>query len=284
VDIRAWFGTIYPQFILPETGIAAMENTRNGLVVGSVVAEKYGLRISDRVPLEAVGTAQKDGSTLWDFELVGIYTIPRRPNWATNVLANFDFVNDARADGKDLVLQYITRIAEPERYAQVALAVDERFANSASQTLTLSEEDFVRTMLAQVGDISYLLNAIVGAVLFTLLFLTANTMTLSVRERIPELAVLKTLGFTDGAVLCMVMAEVLLLCLAAGAAGLGMSSLVFPQMMNALGPEVGLEGMRILPSVYLWGAAMAAVVAAVSGLPPALRAMRLNIVDGLVNR
>jgi putative ABC transport system permease protein len=227
---------------------------------------------------------RNDGSSVWEFDIVGIYTIPRRPQWATMVVANYDYINDSRAQGANKAQQYITRIADPERYAQLSTAVDELFANSSDQTLTLSEEDFVRTLLARVGNISYLLNGIVGAVLFTLLFLTTNTMGLSVRERIPELAVLKTLGFTGATLVALVLAEGLLLCLTAGGLGLGSSALVFPVMMKALGPETGLEGMRIPASVYGVGALIAAAVALVSGLPPALRALRLNIVDGLACR
>jgi putative ABC transport system permease protein len=283
VDIAAWF-TVYPEYKMPAASLAAMARTRNGIVVGFAVAEKYGWQIGDRVPVQAPGVPRSDGSPSWEFEIVGIYNLLRGPSWATRVFANFDYINEARASGRDMVVQYISRIAEPERYAEVATIVDELFANSASQTLTRSEEDFVRVLLAQVGNISYLLNGIVAAVLFTLLFLTANTMMLSVRERIPELAALKTLGFTDVALLCMVLAEVLLLCVVAGGIGLGAAAIIFPQLMSAMGPSVGLEGLRIPILVYGYGSGIAAMVALVSGLPPALRAMHLNIVDGLANR
>src|SRR5690606_1697117 len=126
-------------------------------------------------PLQAMAVPQHDGSTAWEFEIVGIYEIPRRPNWATNMVVNFDYINEASAGGADQVQRYIARVADAQRYAQIATAIDERFANSASQTITRSEEDFVRTLLAQVGNISYVLNGVVGAVLFTLFFLTANT-------------------------------------------------------------------------------------------------------------
>jgi putative ABC transport system permease protein len=283
VDARAWFSFIYPQFVLSEAGIAAMERTRNGVVVGRAIANDRGWHLGERISLRSKAQ-RRDGTSVWDFEIVGIYEIPRRPQWATMVVTNYDYINDSRALGANKAQQYISRIADPDHYAQVSTAVDELFANSADQTVTLTEEDFVRAVLARVGNISYLVNGIVGAVLFTLLFLIVNTMALSVRERIPELAALKTLGFTGPALLSMVLAEVLLLCLTAGGVGLGISAVIFPAMMKALGPQVGLEGMRIPVAVFGVGAAMAVAVAVVSGLPPALRALRLNIVDGLANR
>jgi putative ABC transport system permease protein len=285
VDVDAWFNVLYKtNFSVPPEALAAMQRTRNGVVVGRVTAEDRGWKVGDRLPLTSFNVQTKAGTNAWDFEIVGIWDIPRRPHWATTILANFDYINEARVEGANMSEQYITRIDDPDTYAQVATAVDELFANSANQTLTMSEEDFIRTLLAQVGNVSYLLNGVVGAVLFTLLFLTANTMTLSVRERVPELAALKTLGFTDSALLIMVLIEVLLLCLAAGGIGLGASAVVFPQLMKALGPNVGLEGMRIPAEVYGYGVGIAALLALVSGLPPALRAMRLNIVNGLASR
>jgi putative ABC transport system permease protein len=285
IDVHAWFDVLYsPRFVVTAEALAAMDRTRNGVIVGKATAEDRGWKVGDRIPVQSLNVALKDGSTTWEFEIVGIWDTPRRPQWATYIFANYNYINDARREEANTSEQYITRIDDPERYAQVAAEIDELFANSSDQTLTLSEEDFVRTALAQIGDISYLLNGVVGAVLFTLLFLTANTMTLSVRERIPELAVLKTLGFTDLAVLGMVLAEVLLLCFTAGTLGLGGSALVFPPLMKSMGPQVGLEGLRIPASVHVIGIGMAGLLALVSGLPPALRAMRLNIVDGLANR
>lgn len=283
VDARAWFD-IYPTFRAAPEQLAAMQRVRNGALAGVAVADKYGWRIGDRVPIETFNLKHGDGGSTWELEIVGTYTIDRAPAWATNVLVNFDYVDQARAEPRHTVDQFIARIAQPDRYAQVALAIDELFANSPNQSITRSEEDFVRTGLAQLGDINYLVNGIVGAVLFALLFLTTNTMALSIRERIPEFAALKTIGFTDRMVLLLVLGEVLALCLAAGLAGLGAAAATFPALMAALGPQVGLEGLRIPAAVYGYGAAIAVAVAVASGLPPAWRAMRLSIVDGLADR
>ena len=131
------------------------------------------------------------------------------------------------------------------------------------------------TFIKQIGDIGFVLRAILGAVFFTLLFLTGNTMMQSVRERIPELAVLKTLGFTDGKVLGLVIAESLLLCLFAAVIGLALSFGTLPIIGQAL------QGVQLNPIALIPGLGAAILLALIVGVPPALRAMRLNIVDAL---
>ena len=284
VDAQAWFNTIYTDSTVSPRALATMQAMRNGILVGSTIAVKKGWKVGDHVSMRSFTAKQQDAAKPWQFEIVGIYETPRKPDWATNVLANFDYVNEARGNGKNTVDQYITKISEPQTYAKLATAIDELFANSSDQTVTLSEADYVRTLLAQVGNIGFLLNGVVGAVLFTLLFLTANTMALSVHDRIPELATLKTLGFSDILLMTMVLIEVLLLCAVAGGAGLGAAAFLFPKMIGTVGAMMGFEGLHIPLTVYAYGAAIAAAVALVSGLPPALRAMRLNIVAGLASR
>jgi putative ABC transport system permease protein len=156
------------------------------------------------------------------------------------------------------------------------------FANSPNQTSTQNEKDFLQGVLAQIGDIGFMVNAIVGAVLFALLFLTANTMMQSVRERIPELAVLKTLGFSDNSVLALVLVESLLLSVFAALVGLLAARAIIPVAMSRMSSDLGAV---VMPGwVFAWGAAMAIVLALVSGIPPAMRAARLKIVDALAGR
>jgi putative ABC transport system permease protein len=134
------------------------------------------------------------------------------------------------------------------------------------------------TFLKQYGDIGFVLRAILGAVFFTLLFLTGNTMMQSVRERIPELAVLKTLGFSDLKVLSLVLGEALLLCVIAALIGLALSYGTLPII------KMGLPGVELSPWALAPGVAVAVLLAIIVGAPPALRAMRLNIVDALADQ
>jgi putative ABC transport system permease protein len=126
--------------------------------------------------------------------------------------------------------------------------------------------------------VGFVLRAILGAVFFTLLFLTGNTMMQSVRERVPELAVLKTLGFTDAKVLGLVIGESMLLCVLAAIAGLALSYAVMPIV------ALGLQGIDLSHGAQPLGIGVAVLLALIVGLPPAVRAMRLNVVDALMDK
>ena len=273
--------SIYSEMKLPPEQMQAMLRTRTGAIVGVKLAERYGWKIGDRIPVRAVALKNSDGTMNWSFEVVGIYDMDEQ-NWTTNMFVNYDYVNEARSEGKDRMFQVILRVADANRSGQIAQAIDEMFANSPDQTSTQNEKDFIQGILAQIGDISFLVNAIVGAVLFALLFLTANTMMQSVRERIPELAVLKTLGFSDNGVLVLVLVESLLLSVFAALVGLLAARTVIPLALGRLSSDLG--GVAMPDWVFAWGAVMAIVLALVSGTPPALRARRLNIVDALAGR
>jgi putative ABC transport system permease protein len=282
VDVNAWF-TLYPEFRTPEDQRQAMQRTRNGALVGAVVAAKYGWKVGDRLPLQSLNLTNTDGSKNWEFAIVGIYDIDDGHDFATNVLLNYDYVNAARVGNKDTAMQIIVRLHDPNSYAKTAPAIDELFANSPNQTMTQNEKEFIQSTMSQIGDIGFFVNGIVGAVLFTLLFLTANTMMQSVRERIPEIAILKTLGFSDATMLILILSEALILTVVAAGIGLGAAAGIFPVLMNAI-PTGGMEGLRVPAAVFAWGACLAMLLAFASGLPPAWRAKRLKIVDALAGR
>ena len=186
----------------------------------------------------------------------------------------------ARAFGAGEVHYFLVSVQDPQQAERISQEIDAMFANSANETRTQTESALAQMQLKQLGDINFIANAIVGAVLFTLLFLTANTMMQSVRERTSELAVLKTLGYSDLKVLTLVLVEALLLCLFAAALGIGLAAAVFQS--PALQALFGDFSMPMV--VVTMGAGMALVLALVSGFPPAWRARQLNIVDALAGR
>jgi putative ABC transport system permease protein len=271
----------YGEMKVPREQREAVKRMRIGALVGAKLAERYGWKIGDRVPVQSFNARTMSGSNLWEFEIAGIYDMQQH-DWANNFWVNFEYVNEARAEEKDTMVQALVRVSDPKRSAQVAQQIDNLFAQTPNQTSTQNERDFLQGVLAQVGDIGFLVNAIVGAVLFALFFLTANTMMQSVRERIPELAVLKTLGFSDTRVQFMVLSEALLLNMVAALLGLLAARAIIPPVMNRASSD--LAGISMPSVVFAWGAAIALILAVASGLPPAWRARRLRIVDALAGR
>lgn len=282
VDATAWM-KVYPEFRAPPAQVQALLRTPNGALAGAVIAQKYGWKVGDRVPVQSLNITNSDGTKNWEFTIVGIYDVDQAHSFATSLMLNYNYVNEARVENKNTEEQIIVRLTDPKAYITIAPAIDELFANSSSQTVTQNEREFIQTALGQIGDIGFFVNGIVGAVFFTLLFLTANTMMQSIRERIPELGVLKALGFSDRTILTLVLIEALVMIVIAAAMGLVLALIVFPNLMSRLA-TLGFEGLRIPIAVLAWGAGLAIALALVSGLPPAWRAKRLKIVDALAGR
>lgn len=278
VDLAAVF-KIDPEMKVSPAELAAALGTRTGVIVGRALAKKEGWKIGERIPLHALGLPKKDGSSDWVFDIVGLYDMDD-PESATQILGNYDYINEARASNRNTSIQFVVGVKDPRQAPRIAQRIDDLFANSPDQTRTQSERDFLESLLRQVGDIDYLVNAIVGAVLFTLLFLVANTMAQSVRERIPELAVLKTVGFSDSAVQWLVLVEALLLSVVAAMIGVAIANLTIPLMkLNINGAR-----MHVPHAVFAAAAGIAILLALVSGVPPALRARRLDVAAALAGR
>jgi putative ABC transport system permease protein len=279
-DLEATF-RIYTEMAVPKEQLASALRSRTGVIVGKALAAREGWKVGDRIPLRSMNMKKADGSSNWVFDVAGLYE-QDNPDQAMFILAQYDYVNEGRSTGKNTVFQVVAGIDAAARAAEVSQAIDDAFANSPNQTLTQTEKEFVESTLRRVGDINFLIDAIVGAVLFTLLFLTANTMAQSVRERIPELAVLKSMGWSDQSVQWLVLAEALALCLSGAVVGLWLSVVVLPAITYQ--PAMSLNAMHVPGSVFLTGAVLALIMAVASGLPLARRARRLDIAAALSGR
>jgi putative ABC transport system permease protein len=275
------FAAVYPELNITPAQIAAMKANRPGVLIGRPLATKYGWKVGDKVPVGTTIWTNNDGSNSWIFDIVGIFD--PSPAFARSPLGsgfwiNYDYWDEARRFDKHRVHQFIIAIDNPAHGAAISAAIDKLSENSPDETRTQTENAALQSQLKQLADINFIANSIVGAVMFTLLFLTANTMMQSVRERIPELAVLKTLGFSGPAVAALVLVESAMLCLFAAVVGLALSS-------GAIKIVGGVFGTGKLPlAVVVAGGLVAIALAIVSGLPPAWRAQRLNIVDALAER
>jgi putative ABC transport system permease protein len=269
---------IYREIKIKPEYIEAMKRTRTGVLISEALAQEYKWKIGDRIPLGTSIWTTKGGASTWYFDVVGTFDLSEVGGGFPSFYLNHAYFEENAAFGDGVVHYYLVGIDDPQQATKVSLAIDAMFANSSAETRTQTESALAQMQLKQIGDINFIVNAIVGAVLFTLLFLTANTMAQSVRERTSELAVLKTLGFADGKVLALVLIEALLLCIFAAAIGLALANLAFP----ALKPIFGDFRMPLI--VIAMGAGMAFLLALLSGLPPAWRARQLNIVDALAGR
>jgi putative ABC transport system permease protein len=272
---------LYPELNITPAQIAAMQATRSGVLIGRRLANKYHWKIGDKVPVGTTIWTNMDGNNNWAFDVVGIFD--PTPQFDKTPLGsafwiNYDYWDEARKFDKHRVHQFFEQIDDPRQAVQIAAKIDALSANSPDETRTQTENAALQSQLKQLADINFIANSIVGAVMFTLLFLTANTMMQSVRERIPELAVLKTLGFTGNQVSVLVLIESLMLCVFAASIGLLCSAGAMKIISAFLGP------LKLLPVVVIAGILIAVALAILSGLPPAVRAQRLNIVDALAGR
>jgi putative ABC transport system permease protein len=282
IDTESYFNVHNDELNVTDADMAAFRNTRNGALVNVALMNKFGWKVGDKIPLHStIWTQKPSGSLDWTFDIVGTFDAKdpaQATQMASNLLFHYELFDEGRSFGKGQVGWLEERISDPAQSAVLSNRIDALFANSSNETRTQPAKEFTMTFIKQFGDVGFVLRAILGAVFFTLLFLTGNTMMQSVRERIPELAVLKTLGFTDRGVLTLVIAESLLLCVLAAVIGLAFSYATLPIIRQGL-PGVELSARALIP-----GLAVAVVLAVVVGAPPALRAMRLNIVDALAGR
>ena len=271
------FFSIYPEMRLPPEQMKAWLADRQAAVVGRELADRFGWKIGDRIPIQGTIFRTKSGSTLWEFNLVGIYDGDTGVD-KTNFFFRYDYMEESRQVGQGTVGWYIVKIADAARSKELATKFDEMFANSMAETKTTTEKGFVEGFAKQIGDIGSIMIAILVAVLFTILLVVGNTMAQAVRERTSELAVLKTLGFSDTRVLGLVLAESLFVACAGGAAGLGTAWL----MAQAGDPTGGLlPAFELTPRDLIVGVALMTLVGLLAGVLPALGAMRIRITDAL---
>lgn len=275
---------VYPEFVMPEEHWRAFANGRTGAIVGKVIADKYGWKVGDRLPLPSNIFPQKNGSKDWEFDIVGIYDgIDDAWRSQTNgIYINHAYFAEASQFGGGLAGMFAIKVQDPAMAEAVARTIDTRFENTADETRSMAEKDFMVNFLKQLGDIGMMVRWILFAVFFTLLLVVANTMAQSVRERVPQYAVLKTLGFSNDAVLVFVLGETLALCTLGGVIGLGIAFV----LSQGIAANAGgfLPPIIVGTEVWLAGAVAIVLLSLAVGLLPALRARRLRIVDALAGR
>jgi len=269
---------MFPEFLLSEEEKQAWFKTRSGAIAGRKIADRFGWKTGDRIPINATVWTRKGGERTWEFDLVGIYDGAEKGTDETQFLFRYDFFDESRQFGQGQVGWYTVRVSDPERAAETAALIDAEFANSPYETKAEPEGAFLQGFANQIGDIGFIMMSIIAAVFFTILLVAGNTMAYTVRERTNELAVLKAIGFTDGAVLGMVLGESLVLTGLGGSIGLVLAWI----LVSAGDPTGGSLPVFYIPFKDLaLGAALIVLMALVAGILPALQAQRLRISDAL---
>ena len=276
---------LYPEIEVSAAERKAFDDTRTGILVGEKLAKRFHWKVGDKIPLQSTIFPNRQGSKNWTFDVVGIlHSKDKKAGgfFDQMLLLHWKYFDETTPFNRGQVGWYVTRVADVNQADRVAKAIDALSANSDHETRTQTEQAATANWMKQLADIGLIVGSIMGAVFFTLLLLTGNTMAQAVRERIPELAVLKTLGFTNGTVLVLVLVESVLLIVLGGVLGMGLASVMIPVVSGAS------NGMIALPSIpaQTWALGLSPMVAIglIVGALPATRAMRLKIVDALAGR
>ena len=273
---KVWLTLIPEIFHVQPRDLEALQKTRNGALISADIGEKYGWRIGDRIPL-TLSTLQGNGSGTWVFDVVGTFTA-HEISQGGYIVANYDYLDEARALNKGTVRNFYAVVSDPKQAAAVTETIDGTFANSSVETRTASFKENAQQQMRSIGDLNFAIRSIISAVLVALLFSTSTMMMQTIRERTPELAVLKSLGFTDRAVFLIIVTEALGVCVAAALIGLALAMGVFPYASKFV---AGLSMPMIVIASGLIGAIF---IALISAAIPASRAARLRVADALAGR
>ena len=276
---------LYPEMEVSPAERKAFETTRTGALVGEKLAQRFHWKVGDKIPMQSTIFPNHEGSKNWTFDIVGILHSKDKKSggfYDQMFLLNWKYFDETTPYNRGQVGWYVTRVTDVNQADRVAKAIDAISANSDHETRTQTEAAATASWMKQLADIGLIVTSIMGAVFFTLLLLSGNTMMQAVRERTSELAVLKTIGFSSRSVLAMVLAESVLLLLLGGVLGLALAMLVVGGVHAAMGGAIPMAPVDA--GIWLRGLLLMIAAGLLVGALPAMRAMRLNIVDALAGR
>ena len=275
VDPDTYF-QVYNDYGVAPDQLEKFQSMRTAALAPASLVERYGWEIGQQIPCISTIFPQSNDEP-WTFELVGTYTGPNsNTDGFLAFLFNYEYLHETYDLGS--VGWYVFSINDPKRSTEIAQAVDSKFANSFDETSTMTESEGAREFMSQWGDVSLMVTGILSAVFFTMILLTMNTMIQSYRERIPELAVLKTIGFSNTKVAYFMIFEGLLLSGVSAFLGIAFGVVVTSGAQEMFGNMVF---MYLELNTIIWGAIIAIVLGLFVGIIPAVGANRLRIVDAL---
>jgi len=279
VDMWKYF-EIYPEYTLTENAQTTCMTDGEALLVGKALADQYGWAVGDRVSLFSNLHGHVNGGAAWIFTICGIYTDAKQPGTEIAAFMPFDYLNNSRTFQADTTSLIAVKPADGIAVPELRRTVDAAFANSAFETKTVPESQFAAAFVQQLGDVSLIVTLVVGASLVSMLLIVGSTMIVAIRERTREIAILKTIGYPPLRVLKLVIGEVLLICVTGGVLGLVLASIV-------MGGVSSLNGLAIFaPRAETWllGIALILMIAVITAVVPAHRALSVNVINGLGGR
>jgi putative ABC transport system permease protein len=270
---------VYPELVVKPEQFEAWKRDRQGVIVGPTLANTFGWKVGDRIPIRSDIWRKADGGDTWEFNIDGIYDASGSGVDKATIYFHYDYFNESLQYGKDQVGWMVVRVADPAQSDALAARIDAMFANSPFETKTATEREFIKRVLEQMGNIGLILVSVTTAVFFTMLLVTANTMAQSVSERTNEIGVLKTLGFSGPSILTLILLESLFITFVGGLLGLGLAWLLAGGLGDAIKDYFPV--FRLDAGTFIVGISLMLVFGLVTGMWPALTAMRLKIVDAL---
>ena len=274
------FFETYPEFVLDEKQKRAWIAERSGAIVGRTLAQRFGWKVGDTIPLRSGIWTQRDGSSTWDLKVSGIFDNELEGGDTNALYFHWDYFNESRTEVvKDLIGWIVFRIDDPNRAVEIAAKIDQQFANSFSETKTTTEQAFAQGFANQMGNIGAIVMTVAFAVFFTMLLVTANTIGQSVRERTNELAVMKAMGFSNTRVMLLVLLESIFITALGGAIGLGLAALVIAMIGPSMQQFMPFSGLPL--SAYGPGIALIFVLGVLAGALPCMQAFQLKITEAL---
>jgi putative ABC transport system permease protein len=264
---------------IPPEARQAFMRERTGAIVGDALARKWGWKVGDHIPLSSNIFTQRNGARTWDMTIVGIFTALKPSIDTSFMLFQYAYFDETRTLAKDTIGWMVLQTTSPSVNDQVAKTIDQMFANSSAETSTDTEKAFNKAFAAQFGNIALIVTLVVGAAFVTILMIVGNTMALTIRERTREIGVLKTLGFSGERILGMVLGESVLLAVLGGLPGLALAALGAFALRKSLAGI--LPGFAVTWDIALIGLSLMIALGLITGLIPALNAMRLKIAAAL---
>ena len=276
------------RFVYDKSDFASFAGDRQGAIINQKLADEFGWKTGDRIPLIIPNFVKRDGTNVWEFTVRAIMNYRDVENNRREMFFHYDYFNESQTTLNNMINFLIVIVKNPDRADAVSRAIDSMFQNSAYETRTGTEEAWRRDAFNRAFNIKSAFILIIGAVFLTMLLVTGNSMFQTFRERFHEIAVLKTLGYSGSRIMSLILAESVFILIAGGITGLGIAWILVKTAsqngMSMVGPQQGLADLYLGVEYLLYGMVIIVVFGVIIGAIPAIRARRMTIISALSGR